>query len=54
MDRISVPDAGIVRAAAEIGLVKVLVLGPVFRYAGVRKSKILRVPSVEQLARISA
>lgn len=43
-------EAGTMSAAAATGLVKVLVVGA---YAGVRRSKILSVPSVEHVAIIS-
>lgn len=51
-ERISVPDAGTVSAAAERGCVKLLFAGP-WAYAGARRSKILSVPSVEHVAMTS-
>lgn len=52
IERSSVPETGTVRTAAETGSVNELAVGP-DAYAGVRKSNILTVPSVEHVARMS-
>lgn len=51
-ESISVPDAGTVSAAAVTGLVKAFAFGPETK-DGARRSKILTVPSVEQVAMMS-